>query len=148
MYLSYVGLRVTNLERSLRFYTDLFGLKEIMRADVSDAGGGTAVLLRDPASGQRLELDYYPKGSVYSGPYVPGEGLDHVAFYVDDVPSTLRKLAAHGIERIPVDPKVAEPRPRSAPDWFLVQYVKDPDGNWVELYQYKDARRAYDPDGW
>ncbi len=148
MYLSYVGLRVTDLERSVRFYTELFGLKEIMRADVSYAGGGTAVLLRDPRSGQRLELNHYPKSSVYSGPYAPGEGLDHVGFYVEDVPTMLRKLAARGVEQIPVDPKIAEPRPRSAPDWFLVQYVKDPDGNWVELYQYKEPRRSYEPDRW
>ncbi len=148
MYLSYTGLRVTDLDRSLRFYTELFGLKEIIRADVSYAGGGTAVLLRDPQSGQRLELNWYPKSSAYGGTYVTGEGLDHVAFYVDDVPAMLRKLKAYGVEQIPIDPKLAEPRPRTAPDWFLVQYVKDPDGNWVELYQHKEARRPYDPDRW
>ena len=148
MYLSYAGLRVTDLDRSLRFYTEIFGLQEIMRADVRKAGGGIAVLLQDPHSGQRLELNWYPKTSVYGGAYVPGEGLDHVSFYVDDVPAMLRTLKTRGVEQIPIDLKLAEPRPRSAPDWFLVQYVKDPDGNWVELYQYKEPRRSYEPDGW
>lgn len=148
MHLSYVGVRVTDLERSLRFYTELFGLKEIARADVRYAGAGIAVLLRDPESGQRLELNYYPKSSVYGGTYVPGEGLDHVAFYVDDVPAMLRKLAAHGVEQIPIDPKIAQPRPRTAPDWFHVEYVKDPDGNWIELYQYEEPRQSFEPNRW
>lgn len=148
MYLSYTGLRVTDFDRSFRFYVELFGLKEILRADMSHAGGGTASLLRDPQSGQRLELNWYPKGSAYSGAYVPGEGLDHVSFYVEDVPATIRKLKAHGVAQIPIDAKLAEPRPKTAPDWFLVQYVKDPDGNWIELYQHKEPRRSYDPDSW
>jgi len=38
MYLSYVGIRVRDLERSLRFYQDLFGLHEVARGDNSKQG--------------------------------------------------------------------------------------------------------------
>lgn len=148
MYLSYVGIRVMDLNRSLRFYTEFFGLKELARADVSHVGGGTAVLLGDPVSGQRLELNWYPKSSPYGGPYAPGEGLDHVAFRVDDVPATLRALARRGVEEVPIDPRLAQPRPRSAPDWSHVAYVRDPDGNWIELDQHAKPARIYDPNRW
>jgi len=60
MYLSYFGIRVTNLDRSLKFYTELFGLKEVARGDNRKLGGGIYVLLRDEKSGQKLELNSYP----------------------------------------------------------------------------------------
>ncbi len=62
-YLSYVGIRVTNLEKSLKFYEGLFGLEEVTRGDNSKFGMGVFVLLRDRKSGQKLELNWYPKGS-------------------------------------------------------------------------------------
>ena len=145
MYLSYVGIRVTNMERSLKFYTRFFGLKEIVRGDNSPFGGGVYALLRDEMSGQRLELNWYPPTSPYGGDYVPGEGLDHVAFKVDNVPETLKALAAEGVEFVEIDPKLGEPNPRGFPGWFEVAYVKDSDGNWIELYQHAQPIRSYDP---
>ncbi len=65
MHLRYFGIRVTDLERSLRFYTELLGLKKAGLGDMSKNGGGrgTWVLLIDEKSGQQLELNWYPKGS-------------------------------------------------------------------------------------
>ena len=37
MYLSYVGMRVTDLERSLALYSGFFGLREIQRGDNAEA---------------------------------------------------------------------------------------------------------------
>jgi len=139
MYLSYVGIRVRDLERSLRFYQDLFGLHEVARGDNSKQGAGVYVLLRDARSGQKLELNWYPSGSPYAVDYNPGEGLDHVAFRVEDLSGFLRKLAARGIERVPIDPSLAEPAgARGTSSWFHVEYIKDPDGNWIELFERSD----------
>jgi catechol 2,3-dioxygenase-like lactoylglutathione lyase family enzyme len=128
-YLAYTGLRVTDLERSVRFYTDSFGLHEVARGDNSASGGGVSVLLRDAFTGQKLELNYYPPGSKYCVPYVPGEGLDHVAFRVKDLDAKLKQLAAEGFYPVrkgdPVEPIAG----------FRVAYLTDPDGNWVELWQ-------------
>jgi catechol 2,3-dioxygenase-like lactoylglutathione lyase family enzyme len=127
MYLSYVGIRVTNLERSLKFYEKLFGLEEVDRGDNSKFGMGVFVLLRDGKSGMKLELNWYPKGSKYDAPYVVGEGLDHLAFCADDIEESFRQLVAHGATPTDFGPQP----PRS------YCYVKDPDGNWIELYQRK-----------
>jgi lactoylglutathione lyase len=124
-YLSYVGIRVTDLERSLRFYQELFGLEEVARGDNSKFGMGVFVLLRDKKSGQKLELNWYPKGSKYHVPYTVGEGLDHIAFCVDDIAEKFQQLVAKG-----ATPTDFGPRP---PRSYC--YVKDPDGNWIELYQ-------------
>lgn len=127
MYLSYVGIRVTNLERSLRFYEELFGLEEVARGDNSKFGMGIFVLLRDRKSGQKLELNWYPKGSRYDVAYIAGEGLDHLAFCVDNIEKKFKELVANGATATDFGP---EP-PRS------YCYVKDPDGNWIELYQHR-----------
>ena len=127
MYLSYCGIRVRDLERSLRFYTELFGLREVARGDHRRYGAGIYVLLRDSKSGQKLELNWYPEGSVHASPYTPGEGLDHIAFAVDDLRSTYNELIAKGAKPTSLDPSTYG-------GW--VAYVQDPDENWIEIYQH------------
>jgi lactoylglutathione lyase len=127
-YLSYVGIRVRDLERSLRFYTATLGMKEVARGDNTATGGGLYVLLQDPWSEQRLELNWYPPESRFGGPYVPGEALDHIAFRVADLPPFLEKLRRKGVEFTDgsADHELA--------DGTRVVYVQDPDGNALEVY--------------
>ena len=146
MYLSYVGIRVTNLDESLKFYRDLFGLEEVARGNNSDREGGVYVLLRDKRSGQKLELNWYPKGSIYDAPYSPGEGLDHIAFRVQDVNETLKEFSAKGIEVIRIPTSLSEQPGASPKDYSAsVSYVKDPDGNWVELYAHSGSTQELIP---
>jgi lactoylglutathione lyase len=139
MYLSYCGIRVTDLERSLKFYTELFGLKEVARGDRTKYGAGVYVLLRDPKSRQKLELNWYPEGSRYGVPYVVGEGLDHIAFKVDDVTKTYEILVSRGAGPTEIAPSVYG-------GWSA--YVKDPDGNWIEIYQQEPSTDSPIPDGY
>ncbi len=125
MHLEYTGIRVTDLDRSVRFYTEHLGLKELRRKDTRADGLGIWVVLQDAESAQRIELNWYPEGSRHATPYVPGEGLDHLAFVVDDVAEAYATLVAAGAE--PAIP------PSEYEGWTA--YVKDPDGNWIELYQ-------------
>lgn len=126
MYLSYCGIRVRDLDRSLRFYTELFGLKEVARGDHTKYGAGLFILLRDEKSGQKLELNWYPEGSVHAVPYEAGEGLDHIAFVVDDLNQTYRELLRKGVKPTNIGPSTMS-------GWLA--YVKDPDGNWIEIYK-------------
>ncbi|MEE9592010.1 MAG: VOC family protein [Thermoplasmata archaeon] len=127
MHLRYFGIRVTDLDRSVKFYTDLLGLKETSRGSMSEYGGGRGdwVLLKDETSGQRLELNAYPEGSRWHAPYEPGEGLDHIGFVVDDVPAAYKKLVAGGAGPTDIDPASTEGHQA---------FVTDPDGNWIELF--------------
>jgi catechol 2,3-dioxygenase-like lactoylglutathione lyase family enzyme len=59
MHLEYCGIRVTNLERSVKFYTEVLGLKEIFRGIFTEYGAGIFVKLRDESSGQHLDLNWY-----------------------------------------------------------------------------------------
>jgi lactoylglutathione lyase len=127
-YLSYNGIRVMDLDRSLKFYTELFGLKEVARGDSTAIGRGIFVLLRDPWSGQNLELNWYPEGSQFATPYVTGEGLDHIAFRVADLPKFVGELRKAGV------PGAGESVDFELPSGVRVAFVKDPDGNWIGLF--------------
>lgn len=87
--------------------------------------GGKYVHLRTPGSQQRLELNWYPKGSRFYTPYRRGEEMDHLAFVVPDVRVAYRELVRNGA-RPAVDPAHSE---------GTEVYVKDPDGIWIELLQ-------------
>ncbi len=145
MYLSYFGIRVRDLPRSVRFYTEVFGLKTVGSDDWKKvpATEPCVVLLKDPSSGQRLELNFYPDGHPYGVPYQAGEELDHVAFRVDDLSETLARLKGLGIR--PEKMKHYEGPMMATPE-YRVAYVRDPDGLQLELYD-SNARApvGFDP---
>jgi len=122
MFLDYAGIRVTNLARSVRFFTRGLGLLEVRRGTMPH--GGIWVLLADPVSHQQLELNWYPRGSRYATPFVPGEGLDHLGVRVPNLRAAGRKLRAVGAR------KVDEVRWRGQ---VGVEYYEGPDQVWVEL---------------
>jgi len=152
LWLGDVGIRVTDLERSLRFYTTLLGLEEIDRGGDEE---GVYVLLKDRRSGQRLELNWYAESSPFFTPFVPGESLDHFEVRVRSVPDLLERLRALGIPPATrklwvnrsVLPKLREdPKTREMMDqdvWTTskghrIVYVQDPDGLFLCLYDHPE----------
>lgn len=117
----YTGIRVGDLDRSLDFYTNVLGMRVIGGGTMPH--GGRFVHLRTPSSQQRLELNWYPRGSRFYSGYRGGEELDHLAFVVDDVRKAFKELVRKGAE-VAVDPAHSE---------GTEVYVKDPDGIWIEL---------------
>jgi lactoylglutathione lyase len=144
MYLGYFGIRVTDLKKSLMFYQVLLGLKVIKRGDNTKNGGGIYILLADKESGQRLELNWYPKESIFATEYSPGEGLDHIGFRVSDVKQETRRLRRNGYKVIDVPKSISGPQLGDEYSTVLA-YVKDPDGNWIELYEHSGSKLEYDP---
>jgi catechol 2,3-dioxygenase-like lactoylglutathione lyase family enzyme len=131
MRLHYVGIRVTDLARSLSFYTRVLGLRIVVRGGDVESGRGVWIGLEDPRSKAKLELNWYPPSSPYATQFVPGDGLDHVGFLLGAVPksrldSEYRRLLAAGAGRTDLTPE-------STNGWMAC--VTDPDGNWIELFR-------------
>jgi lactoylglutathione lyase len=141
-FLSYIGIRVTDLDRSLRFYRDLFGLEQVSRGDNTEEGKGPYVLMRDPFSGQKLELNYYTPTSKFASPYDPGEGLDHIAFRVEQLDDFLGELHRAGVIDAPGSPN------HTLIGRTRVAFVLDPDGNWIEIYEHPEERVEKPPSGY
>jgi len=122
MHLTYTGIRVTDLNRSIRFYTKVMGMRVTLRGTMRH--GGKYVHLKSPRSAQVLELNWYPRTNKFYTPYRKGEELDHLAFWVKDVREAFEELTAKGA-KVAVAPW-QEGR-------YGLAYLKDPDGIWIEL---------------
>jgi len=120
---TYVGIRVTNVQKSIDFYTKLLGMKVINRGKIEQTKGET-IALQSQEGGFILELNYYEKDSPFNTPYNAGEGLDHLAFKVDDLDKALEEARKAG-HRVILEMKSEEGR------WA---YIEGPDGIWIEVF--------------
>jgi lactoylglutathione lyase len=114
----YTGILVSNLERSIEFYRKALGMKLLFKTSIKETGGRVA-WLTTRGSRQVLELNSYPKKYRRGG----RSGLDHLAFEVKDASYAYKTLAKGKRKAMP---------PFKEGAWLLA-YVKDPDGNWIEL---------------
>jgi lactoylglutathione lyase len=118
----HVGLRVEDLERSLRFYTTI-GYEVV--GTVPQTEFGTLTMLQLPGDEfVSVELVHDPS----AGPVHPA-GLNHLVVQVDDLHSTVDRLAAQGL---PVD----VPRSPDGAGDLWTTWLTDPDGYRIELVQW------------
>ena len=116
--LAHIQLTVRDLERSLAFYTRVFGVKECFRE------GGHMVFLNTPASEDLITLNQDPGDAVRAG---DNGGINHFGFrLVDaaDMDAAVREVQAAGGTLIS--------RGEHAPG-VPFAYVRDPDGYVIEL---------------
>jgi lactoylglutathione lyase len=120
-------VRISDLDASLAFYTEIFGLREVRRME-NEAGRFTLIFLAaetdtltGPAKRESplLELTYNWDKEDYTG----GRNFGHLAYEVDDIYATCQMLMDKGvtINRPPRDGNMA--------------FIKSPDGISIELLQ-------------
>lgn len=126
----FVSYRVTDLDRSLDFYTAL-GYTELGRVDTGE--GSRLVILRFPGeTAASLELVHRPA----DGRVDVGSGFDHLAIQVDALAATLERLTAAGLDPGPVQHPGGPRGPKTA-------WLTDPDGYRIELVEWPPGH----PDG-
>ena len=129
MQLEQVGLRVTNLRRSVRFYTRALGLRVTARGDTRGWGGGLWVQLEDPRSHRNVELNWYPRGSLFGSRYSVGDGVDHVDFTIGEAPQAeLQRVYARLLR---AGGRPTGYAPATTGGWMAS--VRDPDGIWITV---------------
>src|SRR3989442_15955320 len=67
--LKYAGIRVKDMDESLRFYTEVLGMEVVEPRDRTPPTEGEVVTLRSPGGQQLLELNWYAEGSRFGPPY-------------------------------------------------------------------------------
>lgn len=126
MRMLHLGLRVTDLERSLAFYTAL-GYAEL--GNVPDTEFGSLTMLRLPDDPFiSLQLVHDP-----ARPVEDVSAVNHLVVQVDDLDATIADLAAKGVTAEP--PTEPEPGLRMA-------WLTDPDGYRIELVQWPPGHPA------
>jgi lactoylglutathione lyase len=129
-------IRVTDLDQSLDFYCNKLGLQEVRRVE-NEKGRYTLVFLAASGDAERardtkaplVELTYNWDPENYTG----GRNFGHLAYRVDDIYATCRKLMDGGvtINRPPRDGYMA--------------FVRSPDGISIELLQRGEAKAPQEP---
>jgi lactoylglutathione lyase len=131
----FVSYRVTDLDRSLGFYTAL-GYVELGKVELGRAEGGDAghlVILKFPGEpAASLELVHRPG----DGPVDVGSGFDHLAIQVDTLTTTLETLTEAGLTPEPVQYPGGPHGPKTS-------WLTDPDGYRIELVEWPPGH----PDG-
>jgi lactoylglutathione lyase len=121
-------LRVSDPDAAIRFF-NLLGLEERRRMD-NEAGRYTLIFLGVPGDdGGEVELTHNWDESGYSG----GRNFGHLAYQVDDIYATCRRLTEAGvtINRPPRDGRMA--------------FFRSPDDISIELLQKGDALAPAEP---
>jgi lactoylglutathione lyase len=129
-------IRVSDLDQSLDFLVNKFGLVEVRRVD-NEKGRYTLVFLAAPDDVERakgtkaplVELTYNWDPEVYTG----GRNFGHLAYRVDDIYALCQKLMDAGvtINRPPRDGNMA--------------FIRTPDGISIELLQKGDPKPPQEP---
>jgi len=119
---TYTGIRVRDMDRAIRFYTEGLGMELTGRRKIPRTGGEN-VDLKSPGSDRVLELNWYPRQGMLKE-FRKGDELDHMAFTVDSMRESIKHLSTHGA-RLTVEPF------HEGGSW--VAFMADPDGIWIEL---------------
>lgn len=119
-------LRVSDMERSLDFYTRLLGMRVLERRDHKKNSFSQAYLGYGDGFGQMtLELVH---NWMRDEPYSLSESFGHIAVEVKGITALCNRLAAAGA------PLPRPPRAQRHGE-NIVAFVEDPDGNRIELVQ-------------
>ncbi|MCB5201924.1 VOC family protein [Neorhizobium sp. T786] len=129
-------VRIKDLDASMRFYTELFGLEEVRRIE-NEKGRFTLIFLAAPddvdaaraSKAPCVELTYNWDAEDYVG----GRNFGHLAYEVDDIYAFCQKLMDNGvtINRPPRDGYMA--------------FVRSPDGISIEILQKGEAKAPAEP---
>lgn len=117
--LDHVGIQASDLERSVRFYTTVLGLKEVTapfpKTEARWVAFGNGYLLHIVAHGQA--------GSSHNK-------WDHFALACTDLPAVIPRLdSAH----VPWTDMTGSHRLQKRPDGVTQIFIRDPDGYDIEL---------------
>lgn len=116
-------IRVGDLEKSMDFYQQAFGLIESHRLDFDDF---SLVYLRDIESGTEIELTWN-KGQTE---YTHGTGYGHTAFVVDDLDQQFNRLT-----ELKLSPAPIKEFKRDGALLARFFFIQDPDGYKIEVLQ-------------
>jgi lactoylglutathione lyase len=110
------NINVLDLEKSIKFYEEALGFKEVKRYDAPD-GSFTLIYVGDGVTNHKLELTWLKDRKE---PYNLGENEFHLALFVDDFDAAYehhKKMNCICYENKEMG----------------IYFINDPDGYWIEI---------------
>ena len=141
-----LGVVVTDAKKSLAFYKDVIGFKEVPGFEVKGkfpkAVGLTdgsslnvhVLVLGDEESATKLkvmQVDSKKPARTIEQPYIHTvAGFSYLTIFVEDVDLVMANAKKHGHEAYAKSPQIL---PKGFPQDLCLLMLKDPDGNFVEI---------------
>ena len=125
MKLSYIAIRVIDLDVSLKFYTEDLGFKVVEKR--TPIPGEQVVAMVDEGSRQKLTLMHYAEDCKMYTPWKQdGVELDHLLFEVDDAKKKFDEMVEKGA------PVAFDLMERDTEEGHMAYgMIKDPNGIWI-----------------
>ncbi len=128
-HLDHIGIAVKSIEQAGKFYTDIMGLKIEDIETVEEQKVNVAFL---PITDSEVELleSTEPDGPVAKFIDSKGEGVQHIAYRVENIEEALEELKEKGIRLI-------DQKPRKGAGGAMIAFIhpKETNGVLVELCQ-------------
>ena len=125
--IDHIGIAVKSIEASLKFYSEVLGLRPEGEETVAEQKVKTVFL---PLGETEIELleSTAPDGPIAKFIEARGEGIQHIAFKVDNIEEALKELEAH-------DYRLIDHKPREGAGGKKIAFLhpKDSFGVLVEL---------------
>lgn len=127
----HIGIAVNNLDESVKFYQDILGL-ELHGTEVVEEQKVKVAFL--PIGDTEVELleSTSPDGPIAKFIEAKGQGIQHIAYRVDDIEAALEEMKAKGVRLIDEKPRYGAGGARIA---FL--HPKSTNGVLIELCERK-----------
>jgi lactoylglutathione lyase len=119
----HVSITVKDMDDSIRFYTDVIGLKLRTRREIPENNAEIAFLMDDQSDVQ-LELTYWKEKKDWN----QGDELDHLAFGVQDMDQAMKWFKDNNVEitKEPYSLRGSTTR---------IAFIADPNGIWLEIIE-------------
>ena len=126
-HIDHIGIAVKNIEEAGRFYTDVLGIKLQGIENIADQKVNVAFL---PIADSEVELleSTHPEGPVARHIESRGEGIQHIAFRVENLEEALEEMKAKGVRLID-----EAPRPGAGGARIAFVHPKETNGVLIEL---------------
>lgn len=125
MRLLHTMIRVGDLDRSIKFYTEIFGMRLLRRSDYPD-GKFTLAFIGYGEEETNTVIELTHNWDTHS--YDIGNGFGHFAVSVEDAYQACEEIELKGGE-------VFRPAGPMKHGKTVIAFVKDPDGYMIELIQ-------------
>jgi MIP family channel proteins len=147
-----IGLTVSDMPRSVAFYSSVLGFESISDVEVSGqayeqlsgVAGMQARIVTMRLGDERIELTEYrtPRGRAAPPDSRSNDAwFQHVAIITGDMEQAYSWLRRHNVEHV-------SPGPQRLPDWnpaaggIVAFYFRDPDGHPLEVLQFPSGKGA------
>ena len=102
-HIEHIGIAVKNLQKAIKFYEDVFGLKCYAIEELKDQKVKTAFFLLGQTKIELLESTV-PDGPIGKFIEMHGEGIHHIAYAVDNIDDTIKEVKEKGVSLIDKSP--------------------------------------------